>query len=118
MRELLDARPSGYRPPESNLESRFQKVLRRDLQPTMARQLDVGNDEAWLGRVDFIDRDRRVIVEVQSDLHHTSVSDVRDDQKRRAALTTAGWSVCEVGEWELWHQPTEVQARVRAARGL
>ena len=51
----------------------------------MDRQVNVGTiGVGGCGRVDFIDRERKVLVEVQSDLHHTSISDVRSDQERTA----------------------------------
>jgi very-short-patch-repair endonuclease len=116
MRKLLDARPAEYVPPASGLESRFRWLLREDGQDEMERQINVGADDMWIGRVDFIDRTAKVIVEVQSDLHHTSISDCRADQSRRKALEDAGWAVTLISEWELWHCGREVRARVRAER--
>jgi very-short-patch-repair endonuclease len=116
MRRLLDARPAGYVPPATNLESRFQQLLRDDGQRPMDRQANVGSQSSWIGRVDFIDRARKVVVEVQSDLHHTSVSDVRDDAERRAAMVASGWTFCEVWEFEIWHRPQQALRRVRLAR--
>jgi very-short-patch-repair endonuclease len=116
MRALLAERPAEYVPPASGLESRFRDVMRDDGQSSMERQVDVGNDGMWLGRVDFIDRDRKLIVEVQSDLHHTSISDRRADAMRIRALEEAGWRVEEVREWDLWHRGRAVAARVRTAR--
>ena len=68
------------------------------------------------GRVDFFDRASRVIVEVQSDLHHTSVSDRASDTERRNALIDAGWQFVEVTEYEVWHQPDVVCRRLRTVR--
>jgi len=116
MRQLLEARPINYVPPASNLEARFQKVLRDGGLPELDRQVNVGNDVRWLGRVDFIDRERKVIVEVQSGLHHTSLSDVTDDAARRDTMTAAGWTFVEVDDFEVWHRPDVVRARVATAR--
>lgn len=108
MRELLEARPLGYRPPESGLESRFQRLARQAGIWTFERQVDVGDEYDWIGRVDFIERSKRVIVEVQSARFHGSVSDQRRDAKRRALLRAAGWKVIEVREHDLWHNPEKV----------
>jgi hypothetical protein len=116
MRELLEARPIEYVPPASGLESRFQDVLARDGQRPMDRQVNLGDEHRWIGRVDFFDHQVKLVVEVQSDLHHTSVTDQADDLERRAALTTAGWRFIEVDEFAVWHRPDLVQQRVRAAR--
>jgi very-short-patch-repair endonuclease len=117
MRALIDARGADYRPPESGQESRFAQLLNDDGQPPMERQVDVG-DDVWIGRVDFIDRDARVVVEIDSELYHTSISDRRADDHRRAELEAAGWTVIRISQHELWHDPRAVQRRVRAARKL
>ena len=75
LRELADARPEDFRPPESNLEARVNELLVADGQRPLERQVDLGGDE-WIGRVDLYDRDHRLIFEVQSDLHHLSLSDL------------------------------------------
>jgi very-short-patch-repair endonuclease len=116
MRRLLDDRPATYEPPASNLEARFQKVLCDDGQEAMDRQVDIGDESRWIGRVDFVDRARKVIVEVQSDVHHTSVSDARDDAERRVRLSAGGWRFCEVREFEIWHGPRSAMQRIRQAR--
>jgi hypothetical protein len=116
MRELLDVRPIDYVPPASGLEARFQELLEKDGQRPMTRQIDLGDDERWIGRVDFFDRDAKLVVEVQSDLHHTSVGDQAADADRRHDLTEAGWQFIEVAEFECWHRAGEVQRRIRAAR--
>lgn len=113
MRELLDARPIDYVPPASNLEARFQKVLDDGGLPAMDRQVNVGDEVSWLGRVDFIDRERKLIVEVQSDLHHTSLSDQASDAERKAAMTEAGWVFVEAREFHVWHRPDVVLQQIR-----
>lgn len=116
MRELLDARPVDYVPPASGLESRFQKVLGDGGLPLMDRQVNIGNRVAWLGRVDFLDRSRKLVVEVQSDLHHTSLSDMADDAARREAMEAAGWRFIDVREFDVWHRPDRVRAQIRTGR--
>jgi len=115
MRELLEVRGPDYRPPESNLEARFSRVLADDGLPPMERQVDVGG-EAWIGRIDFVDRACKVLVEINSDLHHTSLSDRRRDASRRAELEGAGGNLIEITEFELWFRPQEVADRTRRAR--
>jgi len=113
MRELLAARPLGYRPPESGLESRFQRLARQAGIWTFERQVDVGDEYDWIGRVDFIERSKRVIVEVQSARFHGSLSDEMRDAKRRALLRAAGWTLIEVKEHDLWHNPEKVIQQLR-----
>jgi very-short-patch-repair endonuclease len=116
MRELLDARPIDFVPTASSLEMRFHQIVRDDGQAPLDRQINLGDQVRWIGRVDFFDRAARVIVEVQSDVHHTSVSDRASDAERRKALVDAGWQFVEVTEHEVWHQPDVVSRRVRTAR--
>jgi very-short-patch-repair endonuclease len=79
------------------------------------RQVDVGDEYDWLGRVDFVDRVHKVIVEVQSSRFHSALLDAQRDAARIAALRAAGWTVVEVREHDLWHNPDIVVAQLRTA---
>jgi very-short-patch-repair endonuclease len=115
MRELLDERGDDYVPPASNLEGRLEEILRRAGERPLRRQVDSGGD-LWVGRVDFRDPDHPLVVEVQSERYHSALVDTRHDERRLAALRAAGFEVVEVTDWELFHRPDEVVARIRAAR--
>lgn len=97
LRALLEARADGQAPPESGLEARFHKLLRDAGEAPMRRQVEVGG-RRLIGRVDAVDDDARLIVEIQSVLYHGSISDRRRDAARRQALEAEGWTVLEV--WE------------------
>ncbi len=116
LRELVTARPPGYRPPESNLERRFESILDRAGDEAFDRQVDLGDGTGWIGRVDFLDRARRVVVEIQSDLFHAGLVDRARDAERVRRLRAAGWIVLELTEHEVWHRADLVLARVRSAR--
>lgn len=115
LRDLLDERGDDYVPPDSNLERRFEVVLRQACEPGMRRQVDCGDDR-WVGRVDFRDPQLPLVVEVQSDLYHSALTDRAADAARLAALRSAGFEVVEVTEEQVWHRPAEVVQAVRAAR--
>jgi very-short-patch-repair endonuclease len=115
MRELLDERGDDYVPPDSNLERRFEAVLRQACEPGMRRQVVCGDDR-WVGRVDFRDPQLPLVVEVQSELYHSALTDRAADAARVAALRSAGFEVVEVSEEQVWHRPAEVVQAVRAAR--
>ena len=66
MRKLLADRPRTYRPPDSNLEARFQEIARSMGMTTLRRQVEVGA-EGWVGRVDFLDSKHPLVIEVDSD---------------------------------------------------
>jgi very-short-patch-repair endonuclease len=116
MRALLADRPVDHVPCESGLEYRLAALLRDDGQPPMRRQVDVGDDGHWIGRVDFVDDDAQVIVEVQSIAHHGTAEQRRRDAVRRRRLEAAGWVVIEAEEFELWFEPRRLVQRIRAAR--
>jgi very-short-patch-repair endonuclease len=115
MRDLITARRQELRPPESGLEARFQQLLAEDGQAPMERQVEVGGG-AWIGRVDFLDHTARLIVEIDGDRFHGSLSDRRDDEQRTRELEAAGWRVLRFNSFDIWHRAAEVQRRVRLAR--
>lgn len=117
MRELLAVRGPDYIAPESNLEARFEKIAAQAGFGGFRRQVCVGDDTGLIGRVDFCHETRRVIVEIDSDLHHTSISDRRRDMVRRKRLEDAGWTVVSVTEFEIWHRPEQMLHRIRVAFG-
>ncbi len=118
LRSLVAERPLGYRPTGSKLERRFEEILERAGEAPFERQVDLGDDEGWIGRVDFADRRLKVIVEVQGETFHSSLSDRRRDAERFRRLRAAGWIVVEVTEDEIFRRPELVLERVRSARAF
>lgn len=121
LRALLDARGDDYVPPASNLEARFMQVLREAGQPPMLRQVDVGDEEGWCGRVDFADPKRRgsrrrALVEVDSEMFHAALVDVAADARRQRRLEAAGFVVGRVTDGQVFHRRDEVLAEVRRVR--
>ncbi|CAN5750801.1 hypothetical protein BH24ACT2_BH24ACT2_09250 [soil metagenome] len=114
MRRLLEDRGAGYIPPASGLEARFYSVLVAAGLELPERQVDLGGD-TWVGRVDYYYRRLRLIVEIDSALHHTSRLDAEADVGRDAALQAAGFRVLRITEEQLRERPWEVVALVRAA---
>ena len=93
MRQLLNERGDGYVPPSSELEACFLALPRRLGVPEPARQVDVGDIEHWVGRVDFAYPEVRLVIELDSHRHHTARLDVEADSVRDARLRAAGWRV-------------------------
>ena len=116
MRKIVETRGPDYVPAESGLERRFEQILVDDGQEPMKRQVDLGDQFGWIGRVDQLDRDARVVVEVNSERFHAALTDRQVDQTRIAALTKAGFDVVTVWDRDIWHQPRTVARRVRDAR--
>jgi very-short-patch-repair endonuclease len=68
-----------------------------------------------VGRVDYYYCRLRLIVDIDSALHHTSRLDAAADARRDAALQAAGFRVLRITEEQLRERPWEVVALVRAA---
>lgn len=111
---LVAHRGPDYVPPESGLESRLNSVLARAGLQGVRRQVELGG-QAWLARVDFLVDGTRLVIEVQSDLYHASLSAAADDERRADALAEAGFTVVPVWESDVWSRPQEVVAMVEAA---
>jgi len=89
MRKILECRGPQYIPPASEFEREFFAILDAAGLPRPVRQLDVGDDEDWIGRVDLAYPRVKVIVEVDSDRHHTSKLDREADAARDRRLRAA-----------------------------
>ena len=115
MRRLLAARDDDtYDAPESGLEARFLSIVRTAGLPPPLRQRDIGG-EAWVGRVDFLYPERKLVVEIDSDLYHRSLLDREADARRDEAMRVAGYQVLRIDEHQLWHRAEEVVQLLIAA---
>ena len=114
IRELLGSRGAGYIPPASGLEASFLALVVAAGIELPLCQVDLG-DDGWVGRVDFYYRRLRLVIEIDSEIHHSSKLDVETDEQRDRALQAAGFEVMRVREAELRDHPDDVIARVRAA---
>src|SRR5262245_35008176 len=113
LRELLEARPRGWLPPASNLEARFATIMDEAALGKWRRQIDLGDDDQWCGRVDFHSVQWPLVIEVQSERYHTALSDELHDAARRNRLEDAGLVVVEVWDTQIWHARDEVVCKVR-----
>jgi very-short-patch-repair endonuclease len=111
MRSLLAARPPDYRPPESGLEARVQK-LASDVGVALRRQVDVGDNE-WIGRVDFIVACTPDVIEVLSQRYHGSVLDRDADALRFTRLRQSGRRVLAVWDTDVWERPEAVSEAIQ-----
>ena len=112
-RDIIKARGPDYVPPTTNLESRV-KELAEQAGITLRRQVNLG-DERWDARVDFLEDHVKLVVEVQSELHHSSLSDLEADAERRERLKADGFRVLEVWDTDVWTRGSKVIAELREA---
>lgn len=112
-RTLLEERTEDYVPPESELEARLIEVVRRFGLPVPERQVDLGDDVGWIGRVDFVFRGARLVVEVDGAEFHDGVLDRRRDADRDARLAAAGWFVLRFRWDDVVNRPAAVARSIR-----
>jgi very-short-patch-repair endonuclease len=115
IRELRQLRPDDWTPPASNLESRFNELAEAN-GFRFRRQVNIGDDEVWTGRVDFLADDCPLIVEILSERYHTSLTDREADEARRQRQTQLGYLVVEVWDYEIFYTPWLVVERILQAR--
>lgn len=98
MRTLLEERGAGCVPADSNLERRFEELARAEGFAGLARQVELGDDLDRIGRVDFVELDRR------------------RDEKRYELLRSQGWVVESFTEDDLFFRAAEVRQRLARHR--
>jgi hypothetical protein len=116
MRELLALTEADYSVPNTALEDRFFSILEDAGFPPLKRELNLGDDSRWIGRVDGKDPELPLIAEVDSEAFHFAPIDGDEDALRDEAFGSAGMKVVRFTEWEVWHEPRVVVARWRDAR--
>jgi hypothetical protein len=113
-RELVEARGGGYVAPESELEARFIDLAVAAGFDRPVRQLNLGDDAGFIGRVDFAWPSARLIVEVDGRRWHGAKLDRDADEQRHNRLTAAGWHVLRISWDQLTRRPHEVVALLSA----
>lgn len=93
VRTLLTDRGASFVPPASELEARFLELVDVHGLPRPEQQVDLGDADNWIGRVDFVWKRVRVVVEVDGAAFHDGLVDRRADALRDARLRRDGWTV-------------------------
>jgi hypothetical protein len=114
LRTLLTERGARYVPPASELEARFIELVDSHDLPRPEQQVDLG-DDTWIGRVDFVWKRARVIVEVDGAAFHDGLVDRRADAVRDARLRRDGWTVLRFRWDDVTINGAEVARTVRTA---
>src|SRR5438874_3770859 len=92
MRKLLVKRGAGYVARESELEIRFSDLLDANEIAQPDWQVEVGDDD-FIGRVDCLFRQARLIVELDGRVGHVGVLDQARDAERDKRLRALGYRV-------------------------
>jgi hypothetical protein len=113
MHLVVEERAPGYVPPASEIAALFDDVCARFGIPLGRREVNAGG-EAWIGRVDVIYDDAKLIVELDSRRWHDTSSAFEDDRRRDNALVLAGWRVIRITWRMLMDEPERVADLLRS----
>ena len=110
-RRLAADRPADFVAPQSGLEARVER-LARDVDVRLRRQVDVGDSEGWIGRVDFEMVGTNDVIEVLSERYHGSKLDRLADLERFRRLRASGRRVLTVWDHDVWSDPDSVRRQI------
>lgn len=114
MRQILGERQGEYVAPASELEARFIELVRSAGLPEPVRQFDAGDDNDWIGRIDFAYPDIGLLIELDSRRHHSALLDRTADARRDNRLVAGGWrEVARFSWFDVVDRPVQTLARLR-----
>lgn len=102
-------------PTESWLEHTFLERLEGAGLPLPQVQRRISRDGRFVGRVDALYPEHRLVIEVEGHRHHSTREQRAADESRRRQLVLAGYRVLVVTADEVVHHPDRVVADVAAA---
>jgi hypothetical protein len=117
MRAILDARGEDAIAPASELERRARRLFAEGGIPTPEFEVDLG-DEAWVGRVDCVWREARLVVELDGRRFHGGATARDADRHRDNRLMAAGWRVLRCTWEDITQRRAWVLDTLRRALGL
>ena len=115
LRQILSVRGANYVPPAIELEALVRAVLAAAGLDEPDRQTWIGGTQAPAGRVDFVYRKARLVIEADSRRHHSWWLDVQADHRRDLLLIAAGWRIIRVNWHQLVQEPELFISAVRRA---
>jgi len=101
MREFLDVRGDGFVVTASELEDLFIGLVTDFGLPDPTRQVQVGSDGNWIGRIDFLFETAKLVVEADGRRFHSGRIASLEDRRRDLELLAAGWQLLRVVWWQL-----------------
>ena len=115
LQRLIAARGGARPTPESALETRLLRRLRRAGLPEPECQYEIKDRGRLLARVDFAFPDARVAIEADGYRWHSGRVRWERDLARRNRLTAHGWRVIHVTSGDLEHRPDEIVRMIAQA---
>ncbi|MGK2929239.1 MAG: hypothetical protein ACSLFO_06635 [Acidimicrobiales bacterium] len=108
LRQALETRPPDYQPAGSRLEERFESNLTSRVRDDLERQVTV-DVEPVIRTVDYRARNWPLIVEINGETFHTSLTDRSADSERYEHFLSNGFSVAVFWEYDIWHDSSTVR---------
>ena len=112
MRLVVEERSPGYVPPATELAAVYDDLCVTHGLPRGVVEQNAGG-EAWIGRVDVVYRDHKLIVELDSRRWHDTSTAFEDDRHRDNAFVVAGFRVVRITWRMLMDEPEKVVAMLR-----
>lgn len=108
LRSLLEERRRGYTPAGSRLEERFESLVPPDIRDRLRRQVAIETAKTPC-TVDFGLDTWPLLVEINGEAVHTSLSAREADEERYRRLLEAGFSVVVFWEGDIWYRPSTIK---------
>lgn len=108
LRDILESRPPDYQPAGSHLEERFEDVVPSTVRRELRRQVTVDIEDA-VRIVDYRLDCWPLVVEINGEAFHSSLTDREADERRYARLLELGYSVVVFWEYDIWNDPMTVR---------
>jgi very-short-patch-repair endonuclease/predicted transcriptional regulator of viral defense system len=115
IRALIDARMDASETPQSVLETRLMRLIKRARLPAPTCQHEVRERGRLLAVVDFAYPQCRVAIEADGYRWHSGRARWERDLARRNRLTSQGWRVIHVTPNDLEHHPQEITRTITEA---
>ena len=106
----------------SGADSRMETLTRLllvafGLDESFELQSAVYDEGGWVGRFDFVDHTRKVIVEYDGDQHRTDRAQYEKDMRRLDRARAAGYQVIQLRSGDVLRRPVQTAARIGTALG-
>jgi very-short-patch-repair endonuclease len=115
VRQLLEERSLLAGTEESLLERRLHDLVRRHDLPVPAIQHEVWHAGRFVARIDAAYPERRIAIEVDGFVAHSSPDAFQRDRTRQNRLVALGWTVLRFTWDDVVHRPTMVANEILAA---
>jgi Protein of unknown function (DUF559) len=114
LRAAIEARTPEVGHSRSALEREFLFLLQDEGLPLPEINQEIRGPEGFVAVVDFLYRDARLVIEIQSYAHHSSLEAFNRDAERLATLTALGFRPIQVTADQIRRQPDQTLERIRA----